>query len=206
MSRTVLIVGLGNPGSKYTRTRHNIGFMILEAFAKQHGLDFKDDKRLLGKVAKGQVSESNVRLLLPQTYMNSSGMSVRKNVDYFNIDIEDILVISDDVSLQFGTLRLRTKGGAGGHNGLKDIQCHLNSTDYARLKVGVDGEYLCELSDYVLSNFSSKEQSELGEIITKGVDVIQRWLCDDVHKVMNDTNIRKEQRCQSQSGDEKDGK
>ncbi len=184
------MVGLGNPDSKYERTRHNIGFLTVQAFADSLGLRFKDERKFLGKVASGSCDGVTVRLLLPMTYMNNSGMAVRRYADFFRLNVDEILVVTDDVVLGFGVLRLRTKGGAGGHNGLKSVEEHMRTSQYARLRVGVGDREHGELSDHVLGRFSSQEMKTLPNIIKKSTEVISRWLYEDVYAVMNDVNIK----------------
>lgn len=177
-----LIVGLGNPGTKYEKTRHNLGFMVVEALAEKHGLNFKREWRLQGSVASGNVGEKKVFLLKPKTYMNLSGNAVRKALNYHKLLSTQLLVVVDDYYLPYGSFRLRGEGGTGGHNGLKSIEACLGTQNYPRLRMGVGPkENLPEdrkivLEEYVLSNFTPEEQRELPPFITKGVLVIEEWL------------------------------
>ncbi|MCB1107376.1 MAG: aminoacyl-tRNA hydrolase [Chlamydiia bacterium] len=175
-----LIVGLGNPGKKYEMTRHNLGQMVLFAFASRHQLIFKKDRELQGEIAQGTVKDKRVSLLFPTTFMNLSGQAVRKAMDFYKIDREGILVISDDVDLPFGTLRLRDKGSAGGHNGLKDIEENLKSQDYKRLRLGIGKPLVGYLEDYVLAPFTKEEQEKIPEFTTQAIDVIEEWLFQEM--------------------------
>jgi peptidyl-tRNA hydrolase, PTH1 family len=179
-----LIVGLGNPGVKYEKTRHNLGFIVVEGLAKKHGLSLKRMWRLSGKVASGEIEGRRVYLLLPTTYMNLSGNAVRKALQYYKLPIDHLLVIVDDVYLKFGDLRLRPQGSAGGHNGLKHIEACLGTQAYARLRMGVgsqDGEgppngREMALEEYVLANFTPDEQSLLPRVVEEGVSAVEAWI------------------------------
>ena len=157
-------------------TRHNIGFMLVDALVKDWGLEWSKDKRLQGWVAKGQVDGITVVLLKPSTYMNVSGQAVRKVLDFYKWGPEALQVIVDDVAIPFGEFRLRPKGGTGGHNGLKSIQAHIGTQDYLRLRMGVGDRKSGSLSGHVLGRFSQKEQETLDDFLRKGSQVIQRLL------------------------------
>ena len=172
----MLIVGLGNPGKKYDLTRHNFGQMVLYAFAEKHHFSFKKEREFKGEIARGRWKEERVLLLFPTTYMNLSGQAVRKTVSFYKIPIEDLLIISDDAALPFGTLRSRNSGSAGGHNGLKSIEESLGTRDYPRLKLGVGEATVGLLEDHVLSPFTKEEQEKLPEMITQGVRYLEEWL------------------------------
>ncbi len=178
MTKTAFVVGLGNPGSQYEETRHNIGFKVLRAFAKKQGFVFRKALNGIGELAQGNIGESKVILLLPMTYMNTSGGPVRVFVDYFKLSIENILVVSDDIYLPFGSMRIKEKGSAGGHNGLKSIETHLNTQNYARLKVGVGEDFEGDLADHVLARFNPEEQKELPRIIENAVHAIYLWILE----------------------------
>jgi peptidyl-tRNA hydrolase, PTH1 family len=178
-----LIVGLGNPGVKYEKTRHNLGFIVVDALARKHGITLKRGFRLNGKVGKGDVNDNKVHLLLPSTYMNLSGTAVRKAVQYYKISLDRILVIVDDVYLKFGAMRIRPSGGTGGHNGLKSVEACLVTPDYSRLRMGVgpqEGDLSNGLNqaleDYVLANFTFSEQVQLSQFVDHGASVVEAWL------------------------------
>ena len=179
-----LIVGLGNPGIKYEKTRHNLGFLAVDALAAKHGLSFKRGWRINGKIASGFIEETKVHLLKPATYMNLSGSAVVKAAQYYKVALEHILVIVDDVYVKFGAMRFRPEGGSGGHNGLKSIEACLGTQKYPRLRMGVgplnekdlpNGKELL-LEEYVLANFTSAEQQELAGVLERGASVVEAWL------------------------------
>jgi len=184
------IVGLGNPGTAYEETRHNIGFKIVKAFATKHGLKFRSASRFLGDTAEGLCENKKVIALLPMTYMNSSGNAVRQCADYFRIRPHQMLVICDDVALPFGTLRMKEKGSAGGHNGLKSIEAHLSTQSYPRLRIGVGGAEREELADYVLGKFSSEEKAQIPEIVGKAVAAVETWVSKGIIKAMSHANAK----------------
>jgi len=166
-----LIVGLGNPGREYAETRHNAGFMVLDALAGASNIVFKTDR--LAEVAEMRYAGKSLVLVKPNTYMNLSGKAVRYWMDAFKIPHQHVLVITDDLALPLGTLRLRAKGSDGGHNGLKDIQAILGHTNYPRLRFGIGSEFSKGSQvDYVLGEFSQDEQSLLNETIQRSVDCI----------------------------------
>ncbi len=170
-----LIVGLGNPGAAYEGTRHNIGFRVLKALAEKLGAALRPAlAQAKGNLAQAKVGEKILFLLMPLTYMNESGLAVRKCLDYFKIPLHHCLIVVDDVAIPFGSIRLREKGSAGGHNGLKSVEAHLGSDEYARLRIGVSKEQ--PLADYVLSHFSAEEEKELPEITQRALEKIDAWL------------------------------
>lgn len=192
-----IFVGLGNPGSRYEKTRHNIGFMVIEEFARELGWPLKEEKRFKAKVARGEIDGCQIHLILPLTYMNESGTAVRKYLDFYRLDRSGVVVVTDDVAIDFGELRLKPRGSAGGHNGLKSIQQHLGTVEYARLRMGVGAPiYTSEdaLADYVLSAFSVHENKELPSLIEKGASALKRLLNEDVSRVMNDVNTKQKKR------------
>ena len=174
--RVSLIAGLGNPGKKYEKTRHNLGFIVVHAFADMNGWTFKKKKDFKGELALGSYASEKVAFLLPATYMNCCGQSVRKAFDFYKIDIEDLLVVADDIYLPFGTVRFRAQGSAGGHNGLKDVEMNLQTQQYSRLRVGIGDRREGLLEDYVLSGFTEDEQSQLPAVIENSIELIEKWL------------------------------
>lgn len=181
-----LIVGLGNPGKQYENTRHNTGFLAIDALADKYGIsvDTKKHKALIGK---GVIEGHKVVLAKPQTYMNLSGESVRAMLDYYKLDEEsELLVIYDDISLGVGELRIRKKGSAGGHNGIKNILAHLGHDVFGRIKVGVGEKPRgWDLADYVLSAFPKTERQLIEESLPKichGVEII---LNEGIDEAMN---------------------
>lgn len=167
-----LIVGLGNPGDKYKETRHNIGFKVVESFANEHGGTFKLDKN--AEVAHAKFKGRTIVLIKPTTFMNLSGKAVNYWMQSEKITIDNILVITDDIALPFGKLRMKGKGSDGGHNGLKDIQAVLKSQEYARLRFGVGSDFhKGQQADYVLGEWSSEENNTLKERIQVATEFIK---------------------------------
>lgn len=167
-----LIVGLGNPGTKYEETRHNIGFKVVDAFAKECGASFSLQKQ--AEVANAKFKGRTLILIKPTTYMNLSGKAVNYWMQQEKIPRENILVITDDLALPFGKLRMKGKGSDGGHNGLKDIQATLNSQEYARLRFGVGSEFnKGQQVDYVLGEWNSEEKQTLQERIQVATEFIK---------------------------------
>ncbi|HWO94950.1 MAG TPA: aminoacyl-tRNA hydrolase [Bacillus sp. (in: firmicutes)] len=180
-----LIVGLGNPGKDYEQTRHNIGFMIIDELAKH--LDIRLDKtKFNGLYGQGIVNGEKVILLKPLTYMNLSGESVRPIMDYYNIDTDDLLVIYDDLDLPQGKIRLRTKGSAGGHNGIKSLNQHLGTQEFNRIRVGIGRpQNGMKVVDYVLGRFTNEEMVLLKESMYKSVAASNEWTKRPFVEVMN---------------------
>lgn len=181
-----IIVGLGNPGREYEDTRHNIGFHVIETLAEQERIPVLEKKHR-ALIGKGYIGGEKVILAKPLTYMNLSGECVRELVDYYKIDEkEELLIISDDISLPPGQLRLRKKGSAGGHNGLKNIIAHLGHEEFMRLKMGV-GEKPegWDLVDYVLGHFSREEKKEMDKAAGEAADAIRMVIGDGADAAMN---------------------
>ncbi len=184
-----LIVGLGNPGAEYAETRHNIGYMVLDAFAKASNIVF-DDRRY-GYVAETSLRGRKLFLLKPTTYMNLSGNAVRYWLNKENIDESRMLVVVDDLSLPVGTLRLKSRGSAGTHNGLGHIQ-QLIGQDYPRLRLGIGNDYpRGSQVDFVLGRFDDEEKTVLDPAITTAVEVIKSFVLAGVDFTMNQYNKRK---------------
>ena len=182
-----LIVGLGNVGSEYTETRHNIGFTILDALANDKGFTFETAK--LGAVGSFKIKGRSVLCLKPSTYMNRSGKALKYWMDKEKIPLENLLVVTDDINLGFGTIRLKTKGSDGGHNGLKDIQLFLNSTTYNRFRFGVGAEFgKGRQVDYVLGKWNDEERKALPERLEKATQLICSFVLSGVKITMNQFN------------------
>ncbi len=185
--RKLLIVGLGNIGENYERTRHNIGFQLVDALAKDHDVNFESEK--LGDLASFRYKGRFFMLLKPSTYMNLSGKAVRYWMTQEKIPLENILIVTDDVNIEFGAIRIKVKGSAGGHNGLKDIQHQLNTQQYPRFRFGVGGDYpRGRQVDFVLGSWTKKEESQLIERIPLAVKAILSFGTDGVHPTMNAFN------------------
>ena len=182
-----LIVGLGNPGREYNKTRHNIGFMCIDKIAEYFKLSF-DSNKFTGSYTQFNYNGEKIILLKPGKYMNLSGEVIRDFVNFFKIDIEDILIISDDLDTKVGKYRLRYKGSSGGHNGLKNIELHLSSKEYKRIKVGISNDKNLDTKDYVLGKFTNEEMELLNPIIEKIPSIIEDYLKLPFDNVMNKYN------------------
>ena len=184
-----LVVGLGNPGAKYKGTRHNVGFMTMDEVAYQEKFDF--DKAIFDAIfAQVQIGGEKVIFMKPLTFMNLSGEAIRPLMNYFKITIEDLLVVYDDMDLPVGKIRLRQKGSAGGHNGIKSIISCLGTSEFNRIKVGVgrpkDGRTVV---GHVLNRFEKEEEEDIIFAVQKSVDAIRSWIeTDDFVKTMNQFN------------------
>lgn len=184
------IVGLGNPGKKYEQTRHNIGFMIIDQWAERKGWSLSQ-RKFNGLYTMERVDGEKIVLLKPQTYMNLSGESLRPLMDYLDIDVEDILVIYDDLDLSPGKIRLRKKGGHGGHNGIRNIIDHLGTKEFKRLRVGVGRPQESKsVIDHVLGTFHNDEREAVEESIQSAVKACEAWTKQPFNEVMNDYNTK----------------
>ena len=181
-----IIAGLGNPGKKYEGTRHNIGWQVVDELADKHGIRIMES-RFRGLVGKGVIGGEKVLLLKPLTYMNLSGESIGEAVRFYKIDeTSRLIVVSDDISLDVGQLRMRKKGSAGGHNGLKNTISHLGSEEFMRIRIGVgDKPAGSDLVDYVLGSFSKEEKKILDETKRNAVLAIETIISDGIDKAMN---------------------
>lgn len=188
-----IIVGLGNPGSKYENTRHNIGFSTIDKLAGQENIQVleRKHKALLGK---GYIAGSKCILVKPQTFMNLSGESVRELTDYYKVDEKsELIIISDDISLDVGQIRIRKKGSAGGHNGLKNIISHLGHDQFVRIRMGVGekpAQY--ELVDYVLGHFSEEDRAKMDDASGRAADAVRMIIARDVDAAMTTYNRKAE--------------
>lgn len=184
-----IIVGLGNPKKEYANTRHNIGFDVIDVIGKNANINVleKKHKAIIGK---GYISGQKVILAKPQTYMNLSGESVRELIDYYKVDETfELIVIADDVSLEVGQIRIRPKGSAGGHNGLKNIISHLGHDNFIRIKMGVgEKPKKYDLADYVLGHFTKAEREIMDETCEKVFHAIELTIQEDVDTAMNQFN------------------
>ncbi|MCR5086398.1 MAG: aminoacyl-tRNA hydrolase [Lachnospiraceae bacterium] len=184
----VLIIGLGNPGAKYAGTRHNIGFSAVTALADACGIELKT-KECRGLTGTGVIEGVKVKLVQPQTFMNLSGECVRALMDFYKVPADDILVICDEISLPTGKLRIRAKGSAGGHNGMKNIIAQIGTSDFARLRIGV-GEKPegWDLADHVLAHFPKEEEEAVRDALKKTVAAVRCFLSDGIAETMNRFN------------------
>lgn len=184
-----IIAGLGNPKKEYDNTRHNIGFALIDALADKYGISVMDIKNK-AMTGKGIINGHKVILAKPLTFMNLSGESIRPLTDYYKIDVPaELIVISDDISLPPGQIRIRKRGSAGGHNGLKNIIGQLGSEEFQRIRIGVGEKPKgYDLADYVLGHFSKEEQPLMKEGIDKAVEALEMMLEGDVERAMNEFN------------------
>jgi PTH1 family peptidyl-tRNA hydrolase len=186
-----LIAGLGNPTKEYDKTRHNAGFSVIDVLADRYRIDVseKKHKALCGR---GVIEGQKVLLLKPQTFMNLSGESIRAAADYYKIAPEEMVVIYDDISLEPGQLRIRLKGSAGGHNGIKNIIANLGTQDFPRIKVGVGAKPpRMDLADYVLSRFGAGEQKLMDEAFGEAAEAAVMMMTDGAERAMNHFNAKK---------------
>lgn len=181
-----LIVGLGNPGKKYEHTRHNMGFDTVDLFAELAKIDI-DKEAFKGLVGRGKVFDEDVYLLKPQTFMNLSGESVREIVNYFKIDINDVIIIFDDMALEPGKIRLRASGSSGGHKGMQNIIDQLGTEEIKRIRIGI-GESTDDTIDYVLSKPLKEERPLIDEAIKNAVEALKEILKSNFEKAMTNFN------------------
>ena len=183
-----LVVGLGNPGPEYAGNRHNVGFMVVDELLRRSNqtttLKFK------GQMARASVGRENAILLKPMTYMNNSGVSVGLCANFYNIEPDEALVVYDDLDLAFGNLRMKEKGGHGGHNGLRSIFSHFSPGEFPRLRVGIGRPRHGTPAKYVLSDFTNDERIELSNIVSSAADAVEMWASDGAALTMNEFNKR----------------
>ncbi len=183
-----VIVGLGNPGKQYEQTRHNIGFQAIEALKDRWNVHQMQTK-FNGAYATVHRPEGKVILVQPMTYMNLSGECVRPLIDYFNVPVEDVIVLYDDLDLALGEMRLRFKGGAGGHNGMKSLIQHLGTNEFKRIRLGIGRPTNRQpVVDYVLAPFTATERQEVKDVIQRAADACEAALTEDFQDVMNRFN------------------
>ncbi len=186
-----LVVGLGNPGKKYENTRHNVGFLgVDEVFACFDFNEFKKSEKHSAEISEGRIGEEKVMLIKPQTFMNLSGRAVRSIMQFYKIPIEDVIVIYDDVKLPLGSLRIRPKGSAGGHNGMKSLIQELGTQEFVRVRIGIAPliEFRGKLEDYVLGKFTDEEISLVGDSIRMFPEVVEGLLESGVEEMMQEFN------------------
>jgi peptidyl-tRNA hydrolase, PTH1 family len=184
-----LIVGLGNPGSKYTWTRHNAGFMVLDALSRSHGIAVTR-KSFSGLIGEGSFGTQRLVLLKPQTFMNLSGRSVQEAMQFYKISGSDLLVVHDDLDIPFGKVKLKEGGGHGGHNGLRSLQQHLGGGQFARLRVGIGRPVHGDAADYVLSPFSKEELADLPRLLDELCGLVELVVEEGLPKAMSLFNNR----------------
>lgn len=181
-----LIVGLGNPGKEYDSTRHNIGFMCVDNFVDNFSLSSK----FQGFIAEVNYNGEKNLFLKPTTYMNESGVSVKKVMDYYNISVDNILIIHDDLDLEIGKQKIKCNSSSGGHNGIRSIISHLKTDSFARLKIGISNNKNIDTKNYVLGKFTKAEMEILNPIINKSKDIIESFINNGIEKTMNIYNTK----------------
>jgi PTH1 family peptidyl-tRNA hydrolase len=180
------VVGLGNPGSRYHGTRHNVGFAVIDSLAAGPNVG-RFQTRFQAQIAEAMEGAEKVLLVKPETFMNLSGQSVRQLMDFYQLPTENLLIVCDDFNLPLGKLRARARGTHGGHNGLRDIQSHLDTTEYARLRIGV-GSPREEAIDHVLGRFAPSERPLINEATATAVQAVMVWINQGIEACMNRFN------------------
>jgi len=190
MERLHVIVGLGNPGAEYARTRHNAGFLVLDHLAMRWKLDWKQERKFDAFISRGaDVQLGGVLLCKPQTFMNASGQSVGPLAKFFNVIAGRCLVVVDDADLPFGEIRLRPKGSSGGHHGLESIEQHLGTREFPRLRIGIGRQgTVREITGHVLGKFSKSEAEVLEQVLVRAANQAECWVRDGIQKAMNQFN------------------
>lgn len=183
-----IIVGLGNPGKQYELTRHNLGFMVMQKLAERYKISLRSSSVTKAYCGKGKIEGQDVLLVLPTTYMNNSGVAVKKLAHAREVEYENILVVCDDLSLDFGRLRIRSKGSAGGHNGLKSIIALLETQEFPRLRMGIGQTGSQDTKDYVLAEFSKKEKDILNEFVDRAAEGCVAWISQGIAPAMEQYN------------------
>jgi PTH1 family peptidyl-tRNA hydrolase len=182
-----LIVGLGNPENQYDGTRHNIGFMCINEYAKYNNAEFKE--KFNGYSAEFIHNGEKVILLKPDTYMNNSGQAVRKYMDFYKVDLEDVMIVYDDLDMDFGKIRIKKKSSSGGHNGVKSIISHVNTDDFIKVKIGIKNEFKKDVKNFVLSKFNKNEVSDLSQVYRQVDEIIDTFIVgNDAVFLMNKFN------------------
>ena len=183
-----LIVGLGNVGEKYLFTRHNVGFMVVDKLAYDKVFDFREEKKLKCFLAKTRLNGEDVVIIKPTTFMNLSGEAVSLVMNYYKIDVKDLLIIYDDLSLDLGKLRFRANGSDGGHNGIKSIIKHVSTKDFHRIKVGIGPQPPIPAEAFVLQNFAKEQMDDLKQSVKRTIEALECYLSDGIETAQNRYN------------------
>jgi PTH1 family peptidyl-tRNA hydrolase len=188
-----LLVGLGNPGREYENTRHNAGFLVVDRLKERHAPADAVRGRFNALTVEVRIADQKALLIKPTTYMNRSGRAIAEAVNFFKLDpSEDLLVFVDEVALPVGTIRLRAKGSAGGHNGLADIERHLGTDAYCRCRIGIDQPGVIPQADYVLGKFTEEQRAAMKPVIETGADAAEHWMAEGIVSAMNRFNTKPE--------------
>ena len=184
-----LIVGLGNPGAEYAKTRHNAGFLLVEKLASQWKTDWSNERRFVARMAKAVLGGKKILLCEPQTFMNLSGEAVAAVVQFYQLPLANVMVVVDDADLPFGEIRLRPSGGSGGHHGLDSVSQHLGSKEYARLRIGIGRKNEArQITGHVLGKFSAEESVMLEKVLEQAASQVDCWLHAGLQKAMSQFN------------------
>lgn len=181
-----LIVGLGNPGREYQNTRHNIGFMMIDKIVDKYNLQARE--KFNGQYYEVNINNEKIILLKPLSYMNLSGTVIKKFIDFYKINIDDIFIIHDDLDLEVGKVKLRYSGGSGGHNGLKNIEANIGTKNYKRMRIGISNNKNIDTKDYVLGKFSKEEMNVLNQIVEKFPNILEDYMVLSFDNLMNKYN------------------
>lgn len=185
-----VVIGLGNPGKDYTNTRHNVGFDTIDILAQRNNIKINKIK-FKSVYGEGQIGNEKVLLVKPQTYMNNSGISVREIYQFYKVPIQNILVIVDDIDIDFSSIKIKMRGSAGTHNGLKSIIYHLQNDEFPRVKIGIGKKHENQdLADFVLSRFSKDERIDIDASILTASEAVETIIREDINKAMNKYNIK----------------
>ena len=188
MVETLLIAGLGNPGSQYTHTRHNIGFMVTDLLAERWGITFCEANSFDAELVSTNIQDKKVYLCQPMTFMNLSGKAISALMRYYKIAADQVLIILDDANLPLGTIRLRPAGGTGGHHGLESVIDHIGTNSIARLRVGIGDAGKTQITSHVLGKFQANELSCLEASLQRAADQAECWVKQGLQRAMNEFN------------------
>jgi len=189
MQDLYLVVGLGNPGAEYSRTRHNAGFLVVDRLAERWRVRWNYEKKFNARVARAEKGDRTALLCQPQTYMNSSGEAINAVAQFYRVPVGRLIIVMDDADLPLGVLRLRPSGSSGGHHGLESIEQHLGTSEYARLRVGIGRQNGApQITGHVLGRFSSTEAALMDKVLTVASDQLECWLEAGIQKAMNQFN------------------
>lgn len=199
----IVIAGLGNPGKKYENTRHNMGFLTIDRIAEKNDIKVNKIKHR-ALVGDGFISGHKVLLVKPQTYMNLSGESLREVMNYYNVDIEDLIVIYDDFDIETGSLRIRKKGSAGSHNGMKSVIYQLKDDGFPRVRVGIGKSGSLDWKDFVLGKVGGAESDAISQAISNAADAVECMISEGIDIAMNKYNKKKKKTAEKEATEERD--
>lgn len=184
-----LVVGLGNPGLQYANTRHNIGFMCIDEIVQSLGCEFNKNK-FNGLYAEKIINGEKIIFLKPQMFINLSGDVIKKYIDFYKINVDDLLIISDDLDMPVGKIKIKIKGSSGGHNGLKNIESNLKTNEYKRIKIGISNNKMIDTKDYVLGKFDNNDKMIINDVVNKMPEIFNDYINLSFDKLMNKYNVK----------------